>query len=220
MIDVHISQQLREKIPAAVLGCIQCCVRVEKSPAELLGEIDVFVQRAQEKLKLEDIITQTHIADTRIGYKALGKDPHRYRNSCEAMMRRVLQGKGLYHINNVVEVNNLVSLTSGFSLGTYDAQKLSPPIFWAPAPQGSHYQGIGKDQINTEFLPALFDEEGAFGTPTSDSVKAMITPETREILLCVYSFSGEDGLASAIRQAKELLERYCNARNIQERIIK
>ena len=134
-------------------------------------------------------------------------------------MRRVLQGKGLYHINNVVEVNNLVSLTSGFSLGTYDVQKLSPPIFWAPAPQGSHYQGIGKDQINTEFLPALFDEEGAFGNPTSDSQRAMIQKGRRSILSVLYTFDGKGDLELWLDRFSQLLRQWCGVDTVETRIV-
>ena len=44
----------------------------------------------------------------------------RYRTSSAAMHRRILKDRGLYQINNVVEVNNLISIQTGYSLGTYD----------------------------------------------------------------------------------------------------
>ena len=94
-------------------------------------------------MSIEQIKTREHIAQTRACCKALGKDVKRYRNSAEALNRRVLQGKGLYQINNVVEVNNLLSLDTGYSLGSYDLEKLEGDIVWKPAGEGVHYQGIG-----------------------------------------------------------------------------
>ena len=55
-----------------------------------------------------------NIKESRAAYKAFGKDPSRYRVSSEALIRRIGQGKGLYEVNTVVDVNNLISIESGF----------------------------------------------------------------------------------------------------------
>ena len=53
-------------------------------------------------------------------------------------------------------------------------------------------------------MPLLADGQGAFVSPTSDSTRAMITPETRSCLTVVFSFSArarlEDALALALRR--------------------
>lgn len=123
MQNIQIDRKLKEKWNQAVLGCIQCSVEVTDSPKELLGEIEEVSQQLISSMQIEDIKSREHIAQTRACCKALGKDVKRYRNSAEAMNRRILQGKGLYHINNVVEVNNLISVKTGYSLGTYDATR-------------------------------------------------------------------------------------------------
>ena len=217
---ISISPEIRARCPEAALGILRYDAEVSPSSPALLEVFEAALQDLAKRYTLETIAQIPHIAATRRAYKALGKSPHEYRNAAEAMLRRIVKNNGLYHINNVVEINNLISVSSGYSIGSYDTSRLQGGVSLERAGEGAHYEGIGKASVNIEFLPTLCDDLGPFGNPTSDSVKAMITPETREILLCVYSFSGEDGLASAIRQAKELLERYCNARNIQERIIK
>ena len=60
------------------------------------------------------------IRGSRAAYKAFGRNPGRYRVSSEALLRRVRRGDELYHINSVVDVNNLVSVESGLSVGSYD----------------------------------------------------------------------------------------------------
>ena len=50
------------------------------------------------------------LAEARRLYKSFGVDPSRRRPSSEALLRRVLKGKGLYQINNAVDCCNLASL--------------------------------------------------------------------------------------------------------------
>ena len=43
-------------------------------------------------------------------FKSAGIDPSRYRPSGEALVRRILKGRGLYHINCIVDINNICSI--------------------------------------------------------------------------------------------------------------
>lgn len=221
MLEIKIDPNLKELWKDAVLGCIQCKVKVEDSSQELLEEI----QKLSEELPqiagtTSEITKREKIADTRSAYKAFGKEPSRYRNSAEAMCRRIVQGKGLYRINNVVECNNLFSIRSGYSLGAYDTAKIDGSVTWMVAPEGAHYKGIGKDQINVEFLPVFADGQGPFGNPTSDSVRTRITAEAKEILMVIFGFSGTDGMEEDLKGLAALLEKYCAATDIETKIIK
>lgn len=220
MIPITIDNRMKQLWPDAVLGCIQCKVQVHPSPQELLDEIDAFCRKFQAEVeKVPDIPKREKIADTRSAYKAFGKEPSRYRNSAEAMCRRIVQGKGLYQINNVVECNNLFSIRSGYSLGAYDVSKIDGPVTWKVAEQGAHYQGIGKDQINVEFLPVFADGQGPFGNPTSDSVRTRITEDAKEILMVIFGFSGTERLQENLEELAELLKKYCRAEDVEMKII-
>jgi len=41
------------------------------------------------------------------------------------MLRQIIKGNGLYQINNVVEINNLILVTTGQSIGSYDVEHLT-----------------------------------------------------------------------------------------------
>ena len=82
------------------------------------------------------------------------------------------------------------------------------------------YQGIGKDFINIENLPTLYDEEGPFGNPTSDSRKAMIQSGKRNVMMVIYSFDGDDNLKEYMDMAQFLLKKYTDAEVTKEEIIK
>lgn len=219
MVHITIDPKFKAIWPNAALGCVQCRVVTEPSGEGLLDEISKVENWLQSTLKIEQIKTREHIASTRACCKALGKDVQRYRNSAEAMHRRILQGKGLYQINNVVDTNNLISIKTGYSLGTYDVQKLSGEVCWSATAEGVHYQGIGKDAVNIEFLPVLQDALGYFGNPNSDSTRAMITDKTDEILLCVYSFDGTGELPQILADTRRALTAYCRAQGVAQWIV-
>ncbi len=130
-------------------------------------------------------------------------------------MRRVLSGKGLYQINSVVDINNLVSLESLNPAGTYDLEKITPPIELRIGAAGESYKGIGKDLINIESLPVFADAAGPFGSPTSDSERAMVSLETRKVLMVLFSFTGPEDLGHWMQRADELLGRYCGGEGIE-----
>ncbi len=219
MVNITIDPQLKKVWQQAALGCVQCRVVVQPSSRQLLEAIDVVCRRLMDSMSIEQIKTREHIAQTRACCKALGKDVKRYRNSAEALHRRVLQGKGLYQINNVVEVNNLLSLDTGYSLGSYDLEKLEGDIVWKPAGEGVHYQGIGKEAVNIEFLPVLSDRQGFFGNPNSDSTRAMITPQTTQLLMCVFGFGGAQPLQPMLEQMCDALQTYCQATELETAVI-
>jgi DNA/RNA-binding domain of Phe-tRNA-synthetase-like protein len=85
-----------------------------------------------------------------MAYRALGKYPSRDRGSQESLLRRVLQGQGLYTINTVVYINNLVPLESSHSVGCCDCSHIHFPVIFRIGHTGESYKGIGKQMINLE----------------------------------------------------------------------
>jgi DNA/RNA-binding domain of Phe-tRNA-synthetase-like protein len=218
MPNVSIHPVLKERLPDLALGCVSANVTVEKHNKILWYEIDQHLAHLTATIKPEQTNSIPQIAAMRQAYKALGKDPSRYRGSAEALLRRVLSGKGLYQINSVVDINNLVSLESLNPAGTYNMEKITPPIELRIGATGASYKGIGKDLINIESLPVFADAAGAFGSPTSDSERAMVSLETnletKKILMVVFSFTGPEGLERWVVRAGELLRRYCGGEGI------
>ena len=52
---------------------------------------------------------------------------------------------------------------------------------------GERYAGIRKDDVNVGGRITVADDVGAFGNPTSDSARTMVTPATTELLVVVYA---------------------------------
>ena len=216
---IAIEDEIRRACPGAALGVLHYHAEVGESGPALLALFDRTVEDLARRYALDQIAALPHVAATRAAYKTLGQDPHRHRNAAEAMLRRIVKGQGLYRINSVVEVNNLISVTSGYAVGTYDVGELTGGIVLRRAPDGACYDGIGKGRVDIAHLPVLYDETGAFGNPTSDSQRAMVRPGRRELLTVVYAFDGPMGLAEELRRAQVLLERHCGVRGIETWVV-
>ncbi len=219
MIEIKISPELKAQSPLLCLGCVQAKVKVEASPKELLALIDQKNREIMDTMDIEKVSGLDQLAASRETYKRLGKNPGRYRNSAEALMRRVLQGKGIYIINNVVEINNLISLKAACSVGSYDLAHIKGAIQFTIGKEGEQYKGIGKELINVENLPILEDDLGKFGSPTSDSERAMITADSKEILMIMFSFGGRVGIMDYLTEAKQLLVQYASAQDVEMAVI-
>ena len=94
-----------------------------------------------------------------------------------------------------------------------------PPIELRIGAAGESYKGIGKDLINIESLPVFADAAGPFGSPTSDSERAMVSLETTKVLMIVFSFVGPEGLERWMSRASELLCRYCGGTEIETFVV-
>lgn len=214
--DILIDKTMRESFPALRLGYAGCRVLVKPADAALTQHLRDQLEVIQEGRSLEEIHAMPALSATRSAYKILGKDPSRYRPSAEALLRRVIQGKGLYEVNNVVDCLNLVSVQTGFSIGGYDAEKINGPIQLGRGEAGEPYAAIGRGALNIEGLPVLRDEQGAFGSPTSDSQRTMVTPQTKWFLAVFFDFEKSEMLADALSAFESLLESHAGGKEFKK----
>lgn len=219
MNSIHLSTELKNCCPALRLGCIEANVLVRESSPALLSEMENRIRQMSESLSIESISKIPAIASSRKAYKACGKDPARYRLSAEALLRRVVSGKGLYQINNVVDQLNVVSISTGFSIGGYDADQIQGDVVFGIGRADEPYSGIGRGELNIEYLPVFRDSVGAFGTPTSDSSRTGVTAETKRFLMVIIDFGGEELLNEALKMAELYLTTHCSAEQIEIRTI-
>lgn len=191
------------------------CAEVVNSPSSpaLWEEIAQYEQQICDQFTTETIKDRSGIAATRLAYKAFGKDPSRYRPACEQLARRVLQGKGLYKVNTIVDLVNLVSLASGYSTAALDADKISgTQITLGIGGANEPYEAIGRGTLNIEHLPAYRDELGAFATPTSDSTRTMTSLNTTRLLVIINGYDGDhEAVKRASQLTIDLLEKYAHA---------
>ncbi len=218
--NVSIEAELKAKCPRVALACLRAEVETGATPEGLDQELRSCEERIMKLPEPKAVLESAAILATRAAYKALGKDPARYRGSAEALLRRVIAGKGLPRINNVVDVINLVSFESRLPVGLYDLAHVQGDIVFRAGRAGETYKGIGKYDLNLEGLPVFCDVVGPHGSPTSDSERTMVTLGTKQVIAIIISFGGADGLERWAQRMTELLALYSDAQNQETYLIR
>ena len=210
-ISVHIGAELQKINPVMALGIIECRVRNSNHCAELWNEIQKITRQVRESHTFESIKDQPQIAATRSMYSSCGKDPSRYRPSAEALMRRIVKGQDLYRINTLVDLINLVSLKTGYSIGGFDASLIEKPVVAGLGKEGEIFHAIGRGILNIENLPVLRDTRGPIGTPTSDEERTSIRGGTEHLLMVFNAYMEGEELSLSMDYAMGLLNQHANA---------
>jgi DNA/RNA-binding domain of Phe-tRNA-synthetase-like protein len=219
MTTIAIDAEVKKKCPSTTLGWLTAHVASKPAPPALLEEMKTCEAKILGLAEPRVVLDSTSIRATRAGYKALGKDPARYRGSAEALLRRILSGKNFPQINAVVDIINLVSAESRLHIGLYDLANVKGDITLRAGRAGETYKGIGKYDLNLEGLPIFCDGLGPHGSPTSDSERTMVTPATQHIGAILISFGGAEGLENSCQRMSALLERYAGATDLKISIV-
>ena len=217
--NIVISNKIREACPQLVLATIICEVKNSDTSSEFWSEMEAEIQRIKSVCALEEINKRPEIAATRKVYKILGKDPNRYRPSAEALCRRILREIPIYKVSTLVDVINLVSIRSGFSIGGFDLEKIQGKIQLGVGTADEEFEAIGRGLLNVEGLPLYSDETGGIGTPTSDNERTKIGGDTTRLLLIINGYSGRSGLQDAVDYSIELLGKYAELENVKVHFI-
>ena len=146
-------------------------------------------------------------------YKSFGMDPSRHRPSSEALLRRVLKGKDLYRISNVVDSCNLASLEFLLPVGMYDLELVTGDVVLRTGQAEEQYSGIRKGEVHLAGRLGLFDGTGPFGSPTSDSARTCTSAGTKiifAVIMATASYSRHD-MESHLSTFSGHFQAYCSA---------
>lgn len=216
MVNIEIEEGFRRACPGFRGVAISADIVNSEPDDALWCEIDSRVAAYREAYTVDSVKDIDAIRATRDAYRALGKDPSRYRPSAEALCRRVLRGMQLYRVSTVVDLVNLVSMETGYSIGGFDADKIvGDRLVLGVGRDGEPYEGIGRGALNIASLPVYRDGAGGIGTPTSDNERTKIDLATSHLLLIVNSY-GATSPDDAAEELEALLLKYASASNIDK----
>lgn len=145
---ISIENSILKKYPNTEIGYLIASVKVTKR--------DPFVENLKQGLsKLLDelgINATNFVAHPNLSiWRKIYKEDFQvkestYRSSLEALLRRIVTGKGLWTICNVVDLYNCCSVLSLLPMGGYDLSKISGDIILRYAKESEPFQGIGERQ--------------------------------------------------------------------------
>lgn len=216
---VSISPFVAESCPTLRAGIIKASVVNSPTSDELWSELQAEVARIATTYATDTLSKRPAIAGTRQAYKTFGKDPARYRVSSEALCRRAIRGLDIYRINTLVDLINVISMRSGYSIGGFDADRIEGDMTLGVGTANDIFYGIGRGQLNIEGMPVYRDNTGGVGTPTSDEERTKITLDTTHLLITINAYAPEMPLEECLQWSIELLQKYAQATHIESYII-
>lgn len=214
--NIVVSDELRAIAPQYVGAAIEADVTNAPTQPELWAEITRLTQELRASFDTTSIKERAGVKATRAAYKAAGKDPSRYRPSCEQLCRRVLQGKELYTIDALVDLGNAVSMMCGYTVAVLDRDKIQgDTLTLGIGREGEPYEAIGRGSLNIACMPVFRDAEGGIATPTSDNVRTQCDMGTKRVLVIINGYDGRrESLDDAAAYAADMLSRYAMAKNL------
>lgn len=217
---IIIDERIKKACPGMRVGLIRAKVTNCETSPELWAEIERESEAVIAKYELLEINNRPAVAQTRALYRALGKDPNRYRVASEALCRRVIRGLGLYRIDTLVDLINLVSMKSGYPISGLDADKLvGDTLTMGVGEEGEEYNGIGRGLLNISGMPVYRDEVSGVATPTSDEERTKITLDTCTLQMNINGFGEEMPMEETVAWSVELLRKYAGATEVETEIV-
>lgn len=183
----EISPAVKHKFPGISFAyTIIRGVNISKENPEL-ERLKKEVIESKKKLTFEQIQEIQPIQVYRNMFKETGVDYHSRRPSPEALLRRLSQGKDLYHINTAVDAYNLAVIETGFGLGGFDLSQISAPVMlrFSLAGEKMHLLGDETDTVVEagELVYADQDKLLTLDLNYRDINSTKITEKTKDIIL-------------------------------------
>lgn len=184
-------------------------VTVQGTPPSLAQEFYQLQAEVAKRYNLTDMMNVPRLAGVQSVYRkpeivALSRNA-----DAEALVRRVLQYKGVSFVNSAIDVNHYCSMKFLLPFGIYDLDQVQGDVIYRLAPE-MEYTDMAGQHIATEGLPFLADQMGALGTERAAARRTAVTLATRNVLCVVYADAsiGETALRDALRYMGDMFVRY------------
>lgn len=217
-LNVNISPEVAAAAPDLQVVVVEAVVANPPTPDALWNEIQLAAGEIRAAMPMDQVNKRPAIAATRAAYKALGKEPNRYRPSAEALCRRCVKGMELYRTLAIIDLINLVSIKTGHSIGGFDRDAIvGDDLTLGVGREGEPYEAIGRGQLNIACLPVFRDAVGGVGTPTSDNDRTKLSEDTRRLLMTINCYALHE-VDETVALTERLLRRYASAADIRVRM--
>jgi DNA/RNA-binding domain of Phe-tRNA-synthetase-like protein len=180
--------------------------------------LDSAVCAAETRLAGINASEDHRVQPYRAAFSALGMSPSRYPSSNIALLRRIAKGKGLWHVNPLVDLGNAISISYGLPLGAH-AMDLSRETLEL---RFSRTDDVFVELGRTDADPTLSPGELVYAVGNHvqtrrwtwrQSEHGKVTPETREVVFPIDGFTdtNADQVRAACGELAELLSRFFDA---------
>ena len=145
-----VEREIFEKLPSACFGVVMAKgIDNSKAYPEIDRLLDESIEAAAQRFEGKKVKEEPNILAYREAFRTLDINPNKYLCSIEALFTRIAKGKGMPHINPVVDLGNAVSLKYTLPMGAHDLGSSSEDICIRPARSGDTFLPFGSDTEET-----------------------------------------------------------------------
>jgi DNA/RNA-binding domain of Phe-tRNA-synthetase-like protein len=169
-------------------------------------------QSIQEKFHQDNLKTHPQVAIYREALRTVDINPNKYRNSVEAMIRRVYKSGALPRINALVDVCNAVALENIISLGGHHLDDIKADLAVRLSKEGDQFLPFGEKEFESvepgELVFTSGNEVQTRQWLWRQSELGKITLDSQDIIFQLVGFQGEfyDNFENAIKTLETLIE--------------
>jgi DNA/RNA-binding domain of Phe-tRNA-synthetase-like protein len=134
MPDLRVTGEIFERYPEVVLGVVAVHGIDNSGDGDaLLGPLRREEERVRAALAGAQVSEHPHIAPWREAYRQFGAKPKDHPSSIENLVRRVLKGQAVPHVNPLVDLYNTISLRHLVPVGGEDLDRVQGDVLLTTA---------------------------------------------------------------------------------------
>ena len=211
-----ISKEIAEKYPDFTIGIVIAKnIHNRDSNEEIMQLLQEQELNIRTEFQLENLAQSSLIQSWRKAYKLFGEKDDRA--SHEALIKRVLKGGSIQHINKLVDLYNYLSLKYKTPVGGEDLDKIEGNIYLKFADGSESFVLLGSDaETHPDKGEVIYaDEKEVLCRKWNwrESEKTKLTEETVNAFLVIEALTPltKDAVDQAARELAMLLNKYCKA---------
>jgi lysyl-tRNA synthetase class 2 len=213
--EIKISDKIMEKYPELEVGVVVARgIDNSNYNDEIQQMIREIEKLTREKIDAEKVTEIPIIAKWREIYKDFGAKPSKYRNSVEALIKRVLKTE-LYKINPLVDIYNYISIKHIMTVGGEDTNQIEGNLVLDFANGDEEFIPLGEDENQPPWEGEVVykDDKGVICRCWNyrEADRTKLTKDTKNAVVVIENLLPEnsDKLKQALDELKELIEKYC-----------
>ncbi len=211
-----ISENVFQKFPEAMVGIVVAKnVNNSGENREIMQLLRTEEDRIKKELNIDDLAQNPLIQNWRKTYRQLGEDKDKA--SHEALIRRVLKGNEIRHINKLVDIYNYVSLKHKTPLGGENIDKIDGDIHLKLSNGDERFILLGSQEPSHPDTGEVIycDDKKVLCRKWNwrESDETKLTEETKSAFLVIDALPPftEASMKTAAHELSELVKKHCGA---------
>jgi len=215
--ELEVSEKIFERFPGTRIGVVIASNvsnnGIDEAAIKLLENVEL---ETRSKFDINTLIENPSIAVWRAVYNNFGSKPRDYRPSIEALIRSILNGRGIRHINKLVDIYNYISLRHVVPVGGEDLDKTEGNLYLKFSSGNEKFLALGSDKEDNPYDGEVIYCDGGNNVLCRrwnwrESDRTKLTNDTKNAIIVIEGF--DEKVDAALEELSGLVEKFCGSEN-------